>query len=249
MEHLTSRKNPNIVRFRALAADRAARREAGEYVCDGLKLLREAIQCGAELGCVLWGGEPPFDVPDGVRQLTAPPELLRYASPLLSSPGPLFTVKIPAARPPARPRRAVVLEDVQDPGNVGTVLRTANALGIGLVVLTGVCADPYSPKTVRAAMGALFRQGFLELGLGELAERLREWELPLYGAALSDKARDLRTVRLQNAAIAIGNEGRGLSGALLDLCDGELIIPMSPGSESLNAACAAAIFLWELSRS
>ena len=149
---------------------------------------------------------------------------------------------------PGRLDNAIVLENVQDPGNVGTVIRTANALNIGTVILTGACADLYQPKTVRATMGAFFRQNVIRLEREYLSDFLHDQGLPLYGAALSDKACDLRGLSLKHAAVAIGSEGQGLSEELLRLCDGELIIPMNPDSESLNAAVAASIVMWEMAR-
>jgi TrmH family RNA methyltransferase len=143
---------------------------------------------------------------------------------------------------------AIVLENVQDPGNVGTVIRTANAFRIDAVILTGACADLYQPKTVRATMGAIFRQKVLRIEREYLGDFLRDQGLPLYGAALSDQAQDLRGLPLQHVAVAIGSEGQGLSRELLALCDGELIIPMNPDSESLNAAVAASIVMWEMAR-
>ena len=95
-------------------------------------------------------------------------------------------------------------------------------------------------------MGALFRQRVWETTLPELTARLHEWELPLYGAALRPESEDVKTVSLARAAVAVGNEGRGLSDTILDACDKKLILPMTPGSESLNAAVAASIFLWEM---
>lgn len=145
-------------------------------------------------------------------------------------------------------RHVIVLEGVQDPGNVGTVIRTANALGMDTVVLTGACADLYSPKTVRAAMGALFRQPVLTCTQDELVQLLNANGLKLYSAALTDTAQDLRRVPLSPAAVAIGSEGRGLSAQLLSQCDGQIIIPMQPGAESLNAAVAAAVVMWEIAR-
>ena len=97
-------------------------------------------------------------------------------------------------------------------------------------------------------MGAIFRQQVLRIEREYLADFLRDRGLPLYGAALSDKARDLRDISLAHAAVAIGSEGQGLSRELLALCDGELIIPMNPDSESLNAAVAASIVMWEMAR-
>ena len=170
MEQIRSRKNQYILHLRALAKSADARREAGEYVCDGEKLLREALQSGAEVTSVLWREAAAFSLPDGIAQYAADAGLVEYASPLMHSPGPVFTVRIPAMRLPDPLRRVIVLEGVQDPGNVGTVIRTANALGMDAVVLTGACADLYGPKTVRATMGALFRQPVLTCTLDELMQ-------------------------------------------------------------------------------
>lgn len=248
MEQIRSRKNQYILHLRALARDKDARRDAGEYVCDGEKLLREALQFGAEVTSVLWRDAAAFPLPDGIAQYAADAELVAYASPLMHSPGPVFTVRLPEMRLPQPLRHVIVLEGVQDPGNVGTVIRTANALGMDAVVLTGACADLYSPKTVRAAMGALFRQPVLTCTTDELLQLLRANCLKLYGAALTDAAQDLRRVPLSPAAVAIGSEGRGLSTQLLTQCDGQIIIPMQPGAESLNAAVAAAVVMWEIAR-
>lgn len=248
MERISSRKNGYIAYLRQLASDGALRREGGETVLDGEKLLGEALASGCEVTSLLAAeGSLPGRVPEGARLYAAPPELVAYASPVKNSPGPVFTVRLPERRAPERVESAVVLESVQDPGNVGTVIRTANALGVGAVILTGGCADPASPRCVRATMGAAFRQYVAETDLAGLAELLRAWDLPLYGAALAPGARDIREARLERAAVAIGNEGHGLSPELLGLCTGRVIIPMAPGSESLNAAVAAAIVMWELS--
>lgn len=240
METIRSRHNELIRRFRMLGADGDFRREQGEFIGAGQKLLDEAEKAGADVTMVL-GTQPVSGRP--CRIVT--PELLDYVSPLKNSPGPVFSVRMrPAAE--TKPRRAIVLENVQDPGNVGTVLRTAAALGTELVVLLGDCADPYNPKTVRAAMGALFRQRLWETDLSTLCAKLREWELPLCGAALRAESVDVKCVSLRRAAIAVGNEGRGLTDALLEKCDTKIILPMTPGSESLNAAVAASILMWEM---
>ncbi|MBR1456607.1 MAG: RNA methyltransferase [Oscillospiraceae bacterium] len=249
MERITSRKNAYIRHLRQLAADGAYRREQGEYLCDGAKLLEEALAGGVPVSSVLWKErEEAVQGLDGAAQFTAPEELFDYASPMKNSPGPLFTVKLRACGKPARLRSAIVLENVQDPGNVGTVLRTANALGVDAVILTGGCADPYQPKTVRATMGAIFRQKILRIELPYLKAFLDDMDLPLYGAALDEAARDVRGVDLKHAAVAVGSEGRGLSTELLTLCREKILIPMQPGSESLNAAVAAAVLMWEMTR-
>ena len=120
-----------------------------------------------------------------------------------------------------------VIENLQDPGNVGTIIRSANAFDIDAVIMVGACADLYNPKTVRASMGAIFRQRVLRMSIDELDEFTRRQCLPLLCATLSDKSH---------------------SRELLDICGGELIIPMNPHSESLNAAIAASVIMWEMSR-
>ena len=248
VEHITSRKNAIIQRLRTLAADAAFRREQGEYLCDGHKLLAEALDKGAELRCVLWKERPgETALPAAARQYTAPAELFDYVSPMKNSPGPLFTLAIPEEPEPVF-TRAILLENVQDPGNVGTVIRTAAAMGVDTVILCDACADVYSPKTARATMGAIFRERIVHCSADEVRSLVDRNGLKLYGAALSERAADIRTLRLSNSVVAVGSEGRGLSAELLCQCDGELIIPMSPGSESLNAAVAASIVLWEMAR-
>ena len=145
-------------------------------------------------------------------------------------------------------RRVAVLEGIVDHTNVGAIFRSAAALGMDAVLLTGSCASLYGAKTARAAMGALFRQCVLELSLADTLALLKQNGLKLYGAALSDRAADVRDTDLTKCAVAVGSEGQGLSRELLDACDGEVIIPMQPGSESLNAAVAAAILMWELAK-
>lgn len=249
LETITSRKSAYIRHIRRLADDGEYRREQGLYLCDGMKTLREALRFGAQVDSVLWRGEPmDADGLDGCEQYAAPGDLFDYASPMKNSPGPLFAVRMRGCGKPGRLRNAIVLENVQDPGNVGTVIRTANAFGVDAVILTGSCADRYHPKTVRATMGAVFRQNVICMELAYLGDFLREQGLPLYGAALSREAVDLRDRALAHAAVAVGSEGQGLSDELLRLCDAQVIIPMRPDSESLNAAVAASVLMWEMVR-
>ena len=249
MTEISSRKNEYIRHLRQLAAERSYRAERGEYLCDGLKLLKEAVQFGARVTSVLWK-QAPQSVPglDCSGQYAAPAELFDYVSPMKNSPGPLFTVAIPQPDETSPIDRAIVLENVQDPGNVGTVIRTANAFGIDAVILTGDCADLYNPKTVRSTMGAIFRQRVISCAPEELMPILSRSALPLYGAALTDKAVSILDVDVKHAAVAVGSEGRGLSERLLGLCHKPIIIPMQPDSESLNAAVAASVIMWEMAR-
>ena len=247
-EELRSRQSAPIRFLRELARDAEARRENGLYLCDGEKLLQEALRSNAEICHVAWrekraGGYGAFE-----KEYLLPAELFDYVSPLKNSPGPLFSVRMNPEPATAAPRRVLVLEEIQDPGNVGTILRTADAFSMDAVILLEGCADVFAPKTVRASMGAIFRQNVLRMTMAEAVSYCRAQDLPLYGAALSPRAQDLRTLRLDRSAVAIGSEGHGLSAELLGQCDGELIIPMSGEAESLNAGIAAAIVMWEMCR-
>ena len=247
MEKLSSRKNAYIAHMRALAADRQYRLEQQQYLCDGIKTLKEALQFGAQVKSLLWKGEA--QQVEGLcckEQYIAPAELFDYACPLKNSPGPLFAVQMPLREESGRLEKVIVLENLQDPGNVGTVIRTANAFGMDAVVLVGNCADLYNPKTVRASMGAIFRQRVVQTDMQGLEELLKANSLRLCGAALSDSAKEIGSTELKSTAVAIGSEGQGLSREFLSRCDGQLIIPMEEHSESLNAAVAAAIVMWEM---
>ena len=243
---IASRKNERLCHLKKLGASADYRRERGEYLCDGLKLLEEAARWGADIREVLTCQPLSLDLPASARVYRAERELIAYASPLKTAQTVLFSVGMPERAGSLSLAGGIVLENLQDPGNVGTILRTANAFGIPAVFLTGDCADLFNPKTVRASMGAVFRQRAVTVTMEELAALARS--TPLYGAALHRDSRDLREISLDDAAVAVGNEGAGLSEALLSLCAGTVLIPMSAQCESLNAAVAASVLLWEMGK-
>ena len=161
MERITSRKNPLLMKIRKLSSGSArARREAGEYLGDGVKLLEEALCWEAPLTTVVVteGAQVP-ELPQGVRAIQVPQDVMETISPMNTPQGALFLARLPETTLPERleGRRYLVLDGVQDPGNVGTIWRTADALGADGLLLVNGCADPYGPKTVRASMGACFR--------------------------------------------------------------------------------------------
>ena len=175
---------------------------------------------------------------------------MRSISPMETPQGALFTVRLPDTALPETLSGAhyLVLDGVQDPGNVGTILRTADAFDCDGVFLVNACADPYSSKTARATMGAVFRRDVYQCTADELCALLQKCGLPLYGTALRNDTVSLRDADLSRAAVAIGSEGRGLSAELLSKCEKTIKIPMSPRCESLNAAVAASVVLWEMYR-
>ncbi len=248
METITSRKNPLIAAFRRLAGEREARREAGLLLGQGHKLLEEALAAGLCPETVLYAGETPF-LPAGAQCVRVTEELLAYVSPMKSAPEVLFALPIPPEPGPLR-GRVLALEAMQDPGNVGTMIRTAAAFGFDGVLLLGPCADPWGPKAVRASMGGAFRLPVWErLDSASALEELRTAGMPLYAAALREDALAAGRVRFPSELVlAIGNEGHGLSAPVLAAARKVLRIPMEPGAESLNAAAAAAVLMWEVYR-
>lgn len=248
METITSRTNPLMTHIRKLSSSGSYRRQQGEFLCDSPKLLQEALLWKAEiLTVVCTSPEELPELPAGVRCVMVPKDVMASVSPMKTPQGVLFTCRmgedgVPETLPG---RHYMVLDGVQDPGNVGTIWRTADAFDCdGLVLLPG-CADPYSPKTIRASMGAVFRCQAWQMAPETLKDLLRRSGIPLYGAALRDDTLDARAVDYSRAAIAIGSEGRGLTAEMLALCDRTIRIPMSQRCESLNAAVAAAVLLWE----
>lgn len=248
MNEITSRKNPLIIHMKKLGADSDYRHQCGEFLCDGNKLLMEAVQNGADITAVLFSGDAPDCLPGSTPAYVVPYDIIESVSPLKAPQEVLFSCRMQVTNGTLPVSGFhIILDGIQDPGNVGTVLRTAGAFNIDSVILTGGCADPYNPKTIRATMGAIFRQPIFEIEYDGI-RALKGSGLKIYGAALSDESRDVRDVSFCNAAVAIGSEGRGLSQALLDLCDEKIIIPMAPACESLNAAVAASIIMWESAR-
>ena len=245
LERISSRKNTIIQHVRLLARDIEYRNANGEYVCDGWKLFEEARSHGCQIRTIIWKEEEDPSILDVENQYVVPGDLFDYASPMKNSPGPSFTVRM-VKQDMTPVNQAIILENVQDPGNVGTVIRTANAMNIPAVILCGDCADRYHPRTVRASMGALFRQRIYAVHQPSDLKDLITGKL--YGAALSDESIDIRTTSLTDVSVAIGNEGNGLTDETAELADEYIRIPMEGRVESLNAAIAATLLMYEVHR-
>ena len=248
MEKITSRHNPLCLHIKKLGQSRSYRYESGEFLCDGVKLLEEAVLSGAEICSVLTATEIPFPLSVDTRVYSTAQILLDSVSPLNNAQDLLFVCKMNSKRNiPFEAGTHILLDRMQDPGNVGTIIRTAGAFGIDSVIMTGECADPYNPKTIRASMGAIFRQYVCGMDLSELTA-LHDSGVKFIATAPDSTGTDIRKLCLPGAVIAIGNEGRGLSAGVLSLCDEKARIPVDPGCESLNASVAAAIVMWEAVR-
>jgi len=244
-ERITARKNPLMQQVRRLLTSRKEREQSGLFVADGTKLLDEAVRFWPGLDTVILSDGVEADLPENVRVVRVPEDVMSYISPMETPQGALFLCRLPEKTAFTPKPGMLLLDGIQDPGNVGTILRTANALGIPVALLEG-CADPYSHKVVRASMGAVFRAPVQQTTWGEAKAACAAVNIPIGVTALDERSKDLRQAPLSAMAVVIGSEGRGVRKEILEASQNSLIIPMEPDCESLNAAIAAAIVMWQM---
>lgn len=244
-QRITSRKNPAIQQVKKLLSSKKAREEAGLFAADGTKLLQEAVRHCPGLHTVILSDGVEAQVPEHVAVLRVPGDVMESISPMATPQGALFLCRLPERKAFVPSGGMLLLDGIQDPGNLGTILRTADALDIPVALLEG-CADPYSHKVVRASMGAVFRRDVVQTTWAQAQRACREAGLAVGVTALSQRARDLRQAPLKDMAVVIGSEGQGVRREILQQADEELIIPMNPHCESLNAAVAATIVMWQM---
>ena len=246
-ERITSRKNPLLQQVKKLVSSRKDREAAGLYVADGTKLLQEAVKFCEGLETVILSDGVQADVPASVRVIRVPEDVMESISPMRTPQGALFICRLPQKTPFVPKAGTLVLDGIQDPGNLGTILRTADALEIPVVLMEG-CADPYSHKVVRASMGAVFRTPVVQADWNTVRDACKAAGIPVAVTALSDRAEDIRGAALEQMAVVIGSEGQGVRPEIIAAADAELIIPMNPRCESLNAAVAATIVMWQMKK-
>lgn len=244
-ERITSRKNPLLQQVRRLLGSKKEREAAGLFVADGTKLLAEAVKWWPGLETVILTDGVEVNVPEGVRVVRVPEDVMESVSPMQTPQGALFVCRLPEQTDFIPQLGMLFLDGIQDPGNLGTILRTADALQIPVALLEG-CADPYSHKVVRASMGAVFRSPVQQTTWEQAFAACKEKNIPVAVTALSDRAVDLRQAPLKQMAVVIGSEGQGVRQQIIESAGAELIIPMNPRCESLNAAIAAAIVMWQM---
>lgn len=250
--YISSRTNPTVAALSSLQSKKG-RRETGLFLCEGKKLCREALgKCSVSYALIKEGcdGEELRSIAElsGGQIIILSEGAFGKISCDSAPDGIIFAVKIPEQGEKIQPReRVFAMECVRDPGNVGTVIRTAAAFGIDRIILAD-CADVYNPKTVRAAMGALFNVKITVCDdFGVLIPELKKQGRRVISAALTGTSVTLgKTSLLPTDCLVVGNEGHGISDKTLEMSDETVIIPMTDKTESLNAATASAVLLWEL---
>lgn len=254
---ITSRQN-KIIRKAALLSDASVRNETRMFLAEGARLCADAAASGILIDCLFFTRTAAVKYEAYLQSLTGGARevyiIEDHVAQLLSqtkhTQGVFCQCGIPELTPGIPRGKCIVLEDIQDPSNLGAVIRTAEALGIGQVILLGARQDPYAPKVLRASMGAVFRQTVPVYETREkIFKALAQANSVSYAAALEHAKQQLGEYAFpEDAAVFIGNEGNGLSAETILGCDHVVKIPMQGRAESLNAATAASIFMWEMVR-
>ena len=248
MEHITSLKNPKVAAWKSLK-DRKGRKEQGCFLVEGRKMTEEALASAFPVEALLLDADRAgeFTLPGSVPTYTMPAHVLAAVCDTKTPQGIAAIVKM--AEMPLRGLRLVALDGVQDPGNVGTIIRTADAAGFDGVLLSAQCADVFSPKVLRATMGSVFRMGIrvTEDLAGELRQMVQS------GASVLSSQLDGQPFYQMGAVatpfvLVIGSEGNGVTDAVKAVSTHQVKLPMRGGAESLNAAVAAGIMMYELTR-
>ncbi len=256
MREITSKDNNLIKYISKLQTSAKLRREDRRFISEGLRVSLEALRGGVEIESVLVTDEvlkkhsqelEPLLI-CGAEVFLIPQKIMQYISDTKTPQGVICVLKALDNNIvfDTINNKYIFLENIQDPSNLGTILRTADALGISGVIMTDNCCDIYSPKVCRGAMGALFRVPFMFVqNAPEFIRNFAEYG-STYAAVVRD-AENLGECSFDgNCLIAVGNEGNGLTDETISACQRRITIPMSGNAESLNAAIASGILMWEM---
>ncbi len=260
---ITSKDNPNIKIYIKLRDQKKARAENNMFVLEGARIIADAVKENVKLDCAFVTDEAAVKYPETVSLLSEtigdrlhfiPSDIAARLSDTKGSQG-VFAIasRLDKTLDIAKINNGgkfLILNCVQDPGNVGTILRCADAVGIDGVFLCGNSCDIYNPKIVRSTMGSLFRLPVCDdLSYSETLSVLKDNGIATFASVIDTDADSVRDFDFpKNCAVVIGNEGNGLTKEEASMCDKRITIKMSGNINSLNAAMAAGIILWEMTK-
>ena len=258
MQVISSKDNDLIKHIRKLK-DKKYRDENNEYIIEGIKLIEEAVKENAEIKKVIVCDDTTrtYEIPTNVMLEIAKYEcvyvtekIFNMITQVTNPQGIMAIVKknVTNSEIDYSQDIIVVLDGVQDPGNLGTILRTVDSVGLSQIIVSKETADAFNPKVVRSTMGAIFRVKVIECeDLKKVLKEMKKRKIKVYATDLqTDKS--IYDVDYQKSAIIIGNEANGVSRDILELADEKIKIPMIGKTESLNAAVATGIILYEVIR-
>ncbi len=256
---ITSKENKLIKSVKKLLTSAKERKQLGHFVLEGLRLSADAALNGYNIDALI--------IADSVEEserlnvliekaetiVKVPDSLFAYISDTVTPQGVMCVLKMPQKMSveAIKNGKYIVLENTADPANLGTIARTAEAFGIsGLIIFNKSC-DPFSPKSLRASMGALLRLPIITADdITETLQILKDKDFKLFASVLSNADCDVTEADFGgNCAVLIGNEANGLTDTAINLCDSNITITMKGRAESLNAAAAASVIMWEMTRS
>lgn len=253
MIEITAASNSKYKYIKSLSAKKE-RMKNGEYVVEGIKSVRDAIASDKTLSIIAVSDEfydkEKFNYPNDVLVLKISNNIFDRLCDTTTPQGIIAVIKMEEGKNfiPDSSKAYIYCDGVNDPGNLGTIIRTADAAGFGGVILSSGTVDLYNPKTVRASMGSFFN---IEIITNKTPEDLKSYikaGFTLFGGILNDKAKDYRDVDMKKPSIiVVGNEANGISDEVADLCEG-IKIPIRGKAESLNVSVAAGILMYELIR-
>ena len=251
---ITSSKNPKLKLVRALAGRPKERREAGAFLAEGARLVEEALAAGWPIRFALYAqglSERSAQVVEalvraGVETESVEAGLFNSVSETESSQGVLAVLELSALSAPKKPTFTLILDKIRDPGNLGTLLRSAQAAGVDLVLIPPETSDPFAPKVVRSGMGAHFRLPILRADWDEICARLGK--TPVYLAETENAIPCWQADFKSALALVVGGEAEGASPEARELASQNVVIPMPGGMESLNAAVAGSVLMFEVVR-
>ncbi|RFU60272.1 RNA methyltransferase [Bacillus sp. V59.32b] len=249
MKYIESAKNPKVKQWKKLLTKKE-RDKTGQFLVEGFHLVEEALNEGNLVLEVIVGEDTELPVHfklEGIEVIYAANDVLKAISDTETPQGiAAICEQRNVTFADINPEKVLIIDAVQDPGNIGTMIRTADAAGIDAVILGEGCADPYNPKVIRSTQGSLFHMPVIKGNLVDMIDQLKNRDIPVYGTALENSVPFEHVNKTQSFALLVGNEGQGVSIDLLTKTTQNLYIPIYGKSESLNVAIAAGILLYHL---
>ena len=242
---ITSLDNERIKGYIKLK-DRKYRKKSNTFIVEGKHLVLEAYKAGCIVELILEKDEVlPIDLPT----VYVTNEIISRISEMESPSTVMALCKIPDQKEIVG-NKILLLDGIQDPGNLGTIIRSSLAFNVDTIVLSPDCVDLYNAKVLRATQGMIFNINIVRQDLEEAIKKLKEDEVPIYGTRVQfgEDVTNLKTKDKSKYALVMGNEGNGVREEILDLCDCNLYIDMNDKVESLNVAVATSILLYELNK-
>ena len=259
MQVITSKDNEIIKNIKKLK-EKKYRDQTGEYIIEGIKLVAEAITENVKISKILvcedceTNGSISKDLMYEIAKhdcIYVSKKIFEAISDVSTPQGILAVIKkcsMPEEEVSYSEDIIVVLDGVQDPGNLGTILRTVDSVNLKQIILSPKCADPYSPKVVRSTMGAIFRLNIVESkNIIETLKNIKKNKYKVIATSLETNE-SIYTMQLNKKAIVIGNEANGVSKEVLEIANEKIKIPMLGKTESLNVAVATGVILYEYVR-